>query len=115
MKNNRIPKHSLGSNTAATEKGRIDALNVNKVNMDDEATKIAHSVTDMVQFLSEIATVLPNMELFTDTLRLVTTDAGMSIKLICTDQRRASRQMSAKDMNAADDYDDEEGNIYDGD
>lgn len=81
---------------------------------------VAHTgqaIADIFTYLSKVGAKLPNMELYTNQMRLVVADAGMSVKILLPNRMAGDCFFSeAEDDPDENDCDDEEeGLLYDGD
>ena len=79
--------------------------------MDKRAAGVARTIMDMFKFVSLSATMLPNMEMETDIMRLKVDDDGIFIEITYPESRK--RSVCDEEPDNCDD--DEEGLLYDGD
>lgn len=125
---NRIPKNRYNGSSDNTEsrkaqqsaQKRLDSSNAEDVlealetEISTGAARAGLVVADIFTFLTKKCAMLPNMQLSTDKMRLVTSGSGISIKIYCPELRDLTRDVP--DADESDDYDDdEEGLLYDGD
>lgn len=77
---------------------------------------VAHTgqaIADIFTYLSKVGAKLPNMELHTNQMCLVVTDAGMSVKIMLPN--RIAGDSFFGEAKPDEDEDEEEGLLYDGD
>ena len=128
MENNRVPKNRYngsGANTGShkaqqyTQKkhdssNAEDVIEALEMEISAGAARAGIVVADIFTFLTKKCAMLPNIQLSTDKMRLVTSGSGISIKIFCPELRNLTRDVP--DAGETEDYDDdEEGLIYDGD
>lgn len=100
----------------AAKREQHEKLNEIEAAMDKRAADIALTVSDMFKFMSISAAMLPNMELEVECMRLKVDDDGVFFEI--NNPHRSHRDDSGNlpdDFEYDDDYDDEEGLLYDGD
>ena len=103
------------ANTAA-KREQHERLNEIEAAMDKRAADIALTVSDMFKFMSISAAMLPNMELEVECMRLKVDDDGVFFEINNPHRsRRENGDDIPDDFEYDDDYDDEEGLLYDGD
>ena len=135
MNKNRIPKNRYNGNSRryAEAKAEIDhiARNVRSESkpeknhvldeigkaVDAHAAEIGVTVSDIFKFLTITAAVLPNMEVELEMIRLKVDDSGISVKITrpCRECCEDCSGFSGDEDFNEDDWDDEEGLLYDGD
>ncbi len=99
----------------AANREQHEKLNEIEAAMDKRAADIALTVSDMFKFMSISAAMLPNMELEVECMRLKVDDDGVFFEI---NNPHRSRRENGDDLTEDfddDDYDDEEGLLYDGD
>lgn len=130
MNKNRIPKNRYNGNSrryadAKAETGRI-ARNVksaakpeknsvlDKIGkaVDAHAMEIGVTVSDIFKFLTITAAVLPNMELELEMIRLKVDDSGIFVEITRPCHKCCE---DCGGFSGDDDWDEEEGLLYDGD
>ena len=125
---NRIPKNRYNGSGINTEERKAqqyaqkkhdasndeDVLEALEMEISAGAARVGLVVADIFTYLTKKCAMLPNMQLSTDKMRLVTSGSGISIKIYCPELRNLTRDVP--DADESDDYDDdEEGLLYDGD
>ncbi len=130
MNKNRIPKNRYNGNSrwyaeAKAETDRI-ARNVRSESkpeknhvldeigkaVDAHAAEIGVTVSDIFKFLTITAAVLPNMELELEMIRLKVDDSGILVKVTRPCHKCCE---DCGGFSGDDDWDEEEGLLYDGD
>lgn len=114
------PERHKGQQTANKKQ---DTLSMIERAMDKQAAGIAKTVTDMFKFMAMSAAMLPNMELDVDILRLKIDDDGIFFEINYPDGRKHKEHKADsfcddcdEELNDLDDdFDDEEGLLFDGD
>ena len=91
-----------------------EKLNKIGAELDERAADIALTISDLFKFMSMSAALLPDMELDTGTMRLKVNDNGVFFG-ICYPESRKHRQCPGCCEEPDEDFDDEEGLLYDGD
>lgn len=87
-----------------------------KMAMEKHAADIARTISDMFKFMLMAASTLPNMELDVDIMRLKVDDSGIIFEITYPDIRKCKDSDNCNCRNdKQDNYDDEEGLLYDGD
>ena len=100
----------------AAKREQHEKLNEIEAAMDKRAVDIALTVSDMFKFMSISAAMLPNMELEVECMRLKVDDDGVFFEINNPHRsRRENGDDIPDDFEYDDDYDDEEGLLYDGD
>jgi len=125
---NRIPKNRYNGSGIHTEDRKAqqyaqkkhdasndeDVLEALEMEISAGAARVGLVVADIFTYLTKMCAMLPNMQLSTDKMRLVTSGSGISIKIYCPELRNLTRDVP--DADESEDYDDdEEGLLYDGD
>lgn len=108
MNPNRTPKRCYCNTTESrrtqhTADKHSETLKEMEQKIDAGATHIGLVVADIFTFLTKSAAMLPDMELHTDTLDLTVNDSGIAVHI------------SRPAHHDADDYEEEEELLYDGD
>lgn len=125
---NRIPKNRYDGSGGNTESRKAqqyaqkrhatsndeDVLEALEMEISSGAARAGLVVAEIFTFLTKKCAMLPNVQLSTDKMRLVTSGSGISIKIYCPELRGLTRDVP--DADESEDYDDdEEGLLYDGD
>lgn len=109
MENRRIPKSRYNVSKVKNRKAQhtadkhSDTLKEMEQKIDAGAAHIGLVVADIFTFLTKSAAMLPDMELHTDTIDLTVNDSGIAVHI------------SRPAHHDADDYEEEEELLYDGD
>lgn len=119
MENRRNPKYRYNGAAHPNSEKELDKLKKLETKLDNGATDIAITISEMFRFMTLSAAILPNMELNAGFVRLKVDDDGIFFEINHPIKKQNKSRKCCGKNDLREGYDgynnDEEGLIYDGD